>query len=77
MSEIKIFRVNMKFRKRHQAYIVSKDYRALKDADALELAYSEVTSRGLKRRQVELLSIEEIPVEKTNDYVIQALDEMN
>ncbi|MHA1733963.1 MAG: 50S ribosomal protein L18Ae [Promethearchaeota archaeon] len=75
MSEVKLFRVTLRYTKRHKTYLVKKDYRALKPEHALEFALSDTTSKGLFRRQIKVEGIEEISVDETKDYVIRALSE--
>ena len=55
-------------------YKFSKEIRALKEADALEKAYTMITSIGLYRRQINIQEIREIKPEECEDYLIRELN---
>ncbi len=72
-SEIKIFKIVGTYNKNHKKYKFSKEVRALKQEDALEKMYSNITSIGIYRRQIKLLEVKEISPEESTDYLIREL----
>jgi ribosomal protein L20A (L18A) len=72
-SEIKIFRIQGTYIKKHKKYLFRKEVRALKQEDALEKALSQITSIGLLRRQIKIQEIKEISIDECQDYLIRDL----
>lgn len=73
-AEIKIFKIVGTYYKDKKKYKFSKEVRALKEADALEKAYTMITSIGLYRRQIKIQEIKEIKPEECEDYLIRELN---
>ena len=74
-SEIKIFRIQGTYTKKHKKYLFRKEIRALKQEDALEKAISQITSIGLLRRQIKIQEIKEITSDECQDYLIRELSQ--
>ncbi|MFX0072426.1 MAG: 50S ribosomal protein L18Ae [Candidatus Hermodarchaeota archaeon] len=74
-SEIKIFRIQGTYIRKHKKYLFRKEIRALKEEDALEKALSQITSIGLLRRQIKIDEIKEISQEECQDYLIRDLSQ--
>ncbi len=72
-SEIKIFRIQGTYIKKHKKYLFRKEVRAIKQEDALEKALSQITSIGLLRRQIKIQEIKEISIDECQDYLIRDL----
>ena len=72
-SEIKIFRIQGTYIKKHKKYLFRKEVRALKQEEALEKALSQITSIGLLRRQIKIQEIKEISIDECQDYLIRDL----
>ena len=75
MSEIKIFRVIGNYKKNHKKYLFRKEIRALKEEDALEKVFSQITSIGIYRRQITIQEVKEISLAESQDYLIRELSE--
>ena len=73
-AEIKIFKILGIYYKDKKKYKFSKEIRALKEDDALEKAYTMITSIGLYRRQIKIQEIKEIKPEECEDYLIRELN---
>ncbi|MHA2036579.1 MAG: 50S ribosomal protein L18Ae [Promethearchaeota archaeon] len=56
MSEIKIYRIIGNYRKNFKKYLFRKEVRALKEEDAIEKVLSQITSIGIYRRQINILT---------------------
>jgi ribosomal protein L20A (L18A) len=74
-SEIKIFRIQGTYTKKHKKYLFRKEIRALKQEDALEKALSQITSIGLLRRQIRIQEIKQISSDECQDYLIRELSQ--
>ena len=74
-AEIKIFKIVGTYYKDKKKYKFTKEFRALKEADALEKVYTSITSIGLYRRQIKIEEIKEIKPEECEDYLIRELNE--
>ena len=72
-SEIKIFRIQGTYIKKHKKYLFRKEVRAMKQEDALEKTLSQITSIGLLRRQIRIQEIKEISIDECQDYLIREL----
>ena len=75
MSEIKIFRIIGTYLKDHKKYLFRKEFRALKQEDALEKAYTHITSIGILRRQIRIKEIKEISLDEVENYLIKELSQ--
>ena len=73
-AEIKIFKIVGIYYKEKKKYKFSKEIRAFKEADALEKAYTLITSIGLYRRQIKIQEVKEIKPEECEDYLIRELN---
>ena len=73
VNEIKIFRITGTYSKRYKKYLFRKEVRALKEKDALEKAFTQITSIGILRRQITIKEIKEITPEESQDYLIREL----
>ena len=73
-SEIKIFKIVGTYNKGHKKYKFSKEVRALKQENALEKVYTQITSIGIYRRQIKIQEIREIKPEECEDYLIRELN---
>ena len=74
-SEIKIFRIQGTYYKNHKKYLFRKEVRALKEKDALDKVYSQITSIGLLRRQIKIEEIKVISPDECQDYLIKELSQ--
>jgi ribosomal protein L20A (L18A) len=74
-SEIKIFRIKGTYYKNHKKYLFRKEVRALKEKDALDKVYSQITSIGLLRRQIKIEEIKVISPDECQDYLIKELSQ--
>ena len=74
-SEIKIFRIQGTYTKKHKKYLFRKEIRALKQEDALEKAISQITSIGLLRRQIKIQEIKQISSDECQDNLIRELSQ--
>ena len=72
-NEIKIFRIIGTYNKKFKKYLFRKEVRALKEKDALEKALTQITSRGILRRQIKINEIKVISPEEAQDYLIREL----
>ena len=73
-SEVKIFRVIGEYRKNLMKIRFSKEVRALKQEDALEIVFSEIGSNHkVKRRNIKILEIKEIRPEEVKSPLIKGL----
>ncbi|UCE13864.1 MAG: 50S ribosomal protein L18a [Candidatus Heimdallarchaeota archaeon] len=71
---VKIFRISGSFKQRRQVTSFSQELCALTEDDAKEKLFSEFGSRNrLKRRQIQITSIENIPPEEVSDPFVQKL----
>mgnify|MGYP006279605547 CR=1 FL=1 len=73
MSQVKIFRITGTYNKKHKKYLFRKEVRALKEEDALEKTYCEISSIGLYRRQIHIEDIKEIKPEEVENMLIREL----
>ncbi|MFX0029886.1 MAG: 50S ribosomal protein L18Ae [Candidatus Hermodarchaeota archaeon] len=73
MSEIKIYRIIGNYKKKYKKYLFRKEVRAMKEEDALEKVFSQITSIGIYRRQINIQEVKEIPLEEAQDYLIREL----
>ena len=74
-SEIKIFRIQGTYIRKHKKYLFRKEIRSLKEEDALEKVLSQITSIGIFRRQINVQEIKEISLEESQDHLIRELSE--
>ena len=72
-SEIKIFRIIGTYNKKFRKYLFRKEVRALKEKDALEKAFTQITSIGILRRQIKIKEIKVISPDEAQDYLIREL----
>ena len=73
-SEVKIFRIIGEYRKNLMKIRFSKEVRALKREDALEIVFSEIgSSHKVKRRNIKILEIKEIKPEEVKSPLIKGL----
>lgn len=71
---VKIFRISGSFKQRRQVTSFSQELCALTEDDAKEKLFSEFGSRNrLKRRQIQITSIDRILPEEVSDPFIQKL----
>ena len=61
MTEIKTYRIKGRYRRAKRYFYVSKEIRALSLEKALEKFFSETGSQGIKRLEIEIIEIKEIP----------------
>ncbi|MHA1727756.1 MAG: 50S ribosomal protein L18Ae [Promethearchaeota archaeon] len=74
-NEIKVFRIEGEYTKKHQKYMFRKEKRALRKDNAIEKVLSEITSIGLYRRQIKITNVNELKKEEVTDPLIIQLME--
>ncbi len=73
-SEVKIYRIIGEYRKNLMKIRFSKEVRALKPEDALEIVFSEIgSSHKVKRRDIKILEVKEINPEEVKSVLIRGL----
>ncbi len=73
-SEVKIYRIIGEYKKNLMKIRFSKEVRALKPEDALEIALSEVGSNHkVKRKDIKILEIKEIKPEEVKSVLIRSI----
>ena len=72
--EVKVYRVKGVFEREGKKQKFTKEYRAVKQEDVVELVYSEIGSKHrVKRTKIWIESIEEINPEEAEDPVVRRL----
>jgi len=72
--EVKVYRVKGVFEREGKRQKFTKEYRAVKQEDVVELVYSEIGSKHrVKRTKIWIESIEEINPEEAEDPVVRRL----
>ncbi|NJE07969.1 50S ribosomal protein L18a [Thermococcus sp. M39] len=72
--EVKVYRVKGIFEREGKKQKFTKEYRAVKPEDVVELVYSEIGSKHrVKRTKILIESIEEINPEEAEDPVVRRL----
>ncbi len=72
-NEVKIFRIQGRYRRQKRIFLVSKEVAALNEEEALDKFFSEIGRHGIKRIQVEILKIEEISPEEIKNAKLKKL----
>ena len=75
-QEIKIYRVSGNYVKVHRKYDFNKLVRALSEENALNKVLDVVSSQRIKRRKINVTSVEVVPEDECDDVYINALAEM-
>ena len=75
-QEIKIYRVSGNYVKVHRKYDFNKLVRALSEENALNKVLDVVSSQRIKRRKINVTSVEIVPEDECDDVYINALAEM-
>jgi large subunit ribosomal protein LX len=71
---VKIFRIKGEILGKDEPMIFTKEYRALKEEDALELLYSEVGSRHhVRRRMIKIHEVKEISEDEVTDPILKKM----
>ncbi|EHP86600.1 50S ribosomal protein L18Ae [Methanotorris formicicus] len=71
---IKVFRIKGEIVDKDEPMVFTKEYRALKEEDALELLYSEIGSKhGVRRRMIKVHEVEEISEDEITDPILKKM----
>ncbi len=77
-KSVKIFRISGSFKQKQQVTAFSKEYLALTEENALAQLYSQFGSKNrLKRRQIKIQSVQEIPKGEVTDQLIEKVIKNN
>lgn len=77
MNEVKTYKIVGVYRKGLFKYKFSKEFRGLNEKHVIERAYSLIGSRhGVKRTNIRILEVKEIPSEEVRDNVLRYLTEV-
>ena len=72
--EVKVYRVKGVFEREGKRQKFTKEYRAVKQEDVVELVYSEIGSKHrVKRTKIWIESIEEINPEEAENPIVRRL----
>ncbi|HIP75326.1 MAG TPA: 50S ribosomal protein L18a [Thermococcus paralvinellae] len=72
--EVKVYRVKGVFEREGKKQKFTKEYRAVKQEDVVELVYSEIGSKHrVKRTKIWIESIEEINPEEAENPIVRRL----
>ena len=70
----KIFRIKGKIVGKDEPMVFTKEYKAMKEEDAIEKIYSEIGSKHhVKRTSIKIVEVSEISVDEVQDPILQAV----
>ena len=73
----KIFRIKGKVVGKEEPMVFTKEYKAMKEEDALELIYSDIGSKHhVKRSLIKIEEVKEISKDEITDPILQKIVEM-
>ena len=73
----KIFRVKGKVVGKEEPMVFTKEYKAMKEEDVLELIYSDIGSKHhVKRSLIKIEEVKEISEDEITDPILQKIVEM-
>ncbi len=77
-KSVKIFRISGSFKQKKQVTSFSKEYLALTEENAIAKVFSQFGSKHrLKRNQIKIQSVQEIPKDKVTDQLIEKVIKNN
>jgi large subunit ribosomal protein LX len=75
-NEVKIFKITGHYIRLHEKKTFIKYYRALKPENAKELALSDLGSYRVRRRNINIDEVKEIPAEECPNQYINSFNEL-
>ena len=70
----KIFRIKGKIVGKDEPMVFTKEYKAMKEEDAIEKIYSEIGSKHhVKRTSIKIVEVSEISADEVQDPILQAV----
>ncbi|ABR55716.1 50S ribosomal protein L18Ae [Methanococcus aeolicus] len=70
----KIYRIKGKIVGKDEPMVFTKEYKAMKEEDAIEKIYSEIGSKhNVKRASIKIIEVSEISADEVQDPILQAV----